>query len=344
MALQNDNAYGSLTDINGMKTSNINAPGNQQEFLITLLRKSFLETWDTNTVFMQLGLPAASQNGYKTVTRPRLNVMRTWDDLDRLTEAYLTEGVTPDGHKNTVSTVTAVPQQLGDYTVISDLLDAETLLPLIAAQGRELGNNAGRVIDTYIQSKLASFTDIGVMYAGNATSRATLTASDVMDFDLVLKGVTYIISQWVTNEKVKLIMHPNVFRDFCKSSSTNTWLNKVIYDDFKGIKDGFVTSIENFDLYVSANVKPYATEIGGQTVNVYPTYCLRKGAYGVSDLQTLQTFYKPYGSGGTDDPLNQRCTIWWKCAFGCALLNKFWITRIESRATTDYQWQKVIGE
>jgi hypothetical protein len=51
-------------------------------------------------------------------------------------------------------------------------------------------------------------------------------------------------------------MHPNSFRDFCDSSSTNTWVNKVIYDNFKGIQDGYVTSIENFDIYLSANIKP----------------------------------------------------------------------------------------
>ena len=76
-------------------------------------------------------------------------------------------------------------------------------------------------------------------------------------------------------------MHPNVFRDFCSASSTNTWLNKVIQDNYKGIQDGYVTSVENFDIYLSANVK--AIEVTdpntGDTFLVYPTYCFRKGAY-----------------------------------------------------------------
>lgn len=88
-----------------------------------------------------------------------------------LSQAALTEGVTPDGHTNVVKTVTAVPTQLGDYSIISDVLDVETLLPIIAAQGRELANNAGRLIDEYIQDTLAN-SSIGVMYAGTATSRA----------------------------------------------------------------------------------------------------------------------------------------------------------------------------
>lgn len=313
-----------------LQTSNINASGNVENFLETLLRKSFLKNGEPSTVFMKFGTPAVSQNGYKSVTWPRLNVMKT-----TIAQATLTEWQTPVGHDNTVSTITATPVQLGDYTTITDILDAETLLPLIAAQGEELGNNAGRIIDNYIQDCLNSDTNIGSMFAGSATSRATLTASDTMSFDLVLKAVTYLTSQGQTSERFKIVMHPNNFRDFCASSSTNTWLNKLIYEDYKGIKDGFVTSMENFDIYVSANVQPLAAS----GYNVYPAYAMRSGAYGVSTLQTLQTFYKPFGSAGTTDPLNQRATIWWKCAYGCATLNPFFIVRLESRASTDYQWQ-----
>jgi hypothetical protein len=196
-----------------------------------------------------------------------------------LEQAALTEGVTPDGHTNVVKTVTAVPVQLGDYSIISDVLDVETLLPIIAAQGRELANNAGRLIDEFIQDTLAN-SSIGVIYAGDATSRATLAAGDVMDLDLVLKACTFLASQGQTGERFKIIMHPNVFLDYAKSSSTNTWLNKLIYEDFKGIKDGFVTAGVNYDIYISANVKPFVVD-ADTDFNVYPTYAFRDGAYGV---------------------------------------------------------------
>ena len=196
-----------------------------------------------------------------------------------LEQAALTEGVTPDGHTNVVKTVTAVPVQLGDYSIISDVLDVETLLPIIAAQGRELANNAGRLIDEFIQDTLAN-SSIGVIYAGEATARDELTAADVMDLDLILKACTFLASQGQTGERFKIIMHPNVFLDYAKSSSTNTWLNKLIYEDFKGIKDGFVTAGVNYDIYISANVKPFLVD-DDTDFNVYPTYAFRDGAYGV---------------------------------------------------------------
>jgi len=319
---------------NIMKTGNINDATNVNDFLTYLLKKSFLENGEPSTVFMRFGTKASHQ-GYKSITWPRLWVMKT-----TLAQAALTEGVTPDGHTNVVKTVTAVPVQLGDYSIISDVLDVETLLPIIAAQGRELANNAGRLIDEFIQDTLAN-SSIGVIYAGDATSRATLAAGDVMDLDLVLKACTFLASQGQTGERFKIIMHPNVFLDYAKSSSTNTWLNKLIYEDFKGIKDGFVTAGVNYDIYISANVKPFVVD-ADTDFNVYPTYAFRDGAYGVWTLQNLQTFYKPFWAAGTEDPLNQRATVGWKCMYGAAVLNDLFIVRIESRAGTDYAWQETL--
>ena len=321
---------------NVMITSNINDASNVNEFLTYLLQKSFLENGEPSTVFMRFGTKASHQ-GYKSITWPRLWVMKT-----SLADAALVEGVTPDGHTNVVKTVTAVPVQLGDYSIISDVLDVETLLPIIAAQGRELANNAGRLIDEFIQDVLAN-SSIGAMYAGNATSRATLTTSDVMDLDLVLKATTFLAAQGQTGERFKIIMHPNVFLDYAKSSSTNTWLNKLIYEDFKGIKDGFVTAWVNYDIYISSNVKPFTVTDAGGDFQVYPSYAFRDGAYGVGTLQNLQTFYKPFGAAGTEDPLNQRATVGWKCMYWAAVLNDLFIVRMESRAGTDYAWQEALS-
>lgn len=220
----------------------------------------------------------------------------------------------------------------------------ETLFDVIPAQGRELYNNAKRIIDEYIQGVLEDDDSVPVIYAGTATARDELTAADTIDLDLVLQGTTFLASQGATTEHFKTVMHPNSFLNFAQSSSTNTWLNKTIYENFKGIEDGYVTTILNFDIYQSANVKPFVVGTGSDAFNVYPTYIFRKGAYGTTTLKDLQTYFKPYGSGGTEDPLDQRATIGWKCYFGCAVLNPFFLVRIESRATTDYQWQKTIGE
>jgi N4-gp56 family major capsid protein len=258
-----------------------------------------------------------------------------------VSDATLTEGVTPDSSDNIVSTISVEPVLLGAYTYFTDKLTMETLFDIIPAQGRELFNNAKRVIDEKIQEVLEDYQSVPVIYAGSATARDELTAADTLDLDLVMQGTTFLAAQGETTERFKTVMHPNVFLNFAQSSSTNTWLNKTIYENFKGVEDGYVTSILNFDIYVSANVKPFVVD-ADTDFNVYPTYIFRKGAYGTTSLKDLQTIYKPYGSGGTGDPLDQRASIGWKAYFGCAVLNPFFLVRLETRATTDYQWQKTI--
>lgn len=98
----------------------------------------------------------------------------------------------------------------------------------------------------------------------------------------------------------------------------------------------------NFDIYVSANVQPYTVGTGAGAFDVYPVYGFRKGAYGTTSLKNLELIYKPYGSGGTEDPLDQRASIGWKAYFGCAILNPFFLVRMETRSTVNYGWQKEI--
>lgn len=187
----------------------------------------------------------------------------------------------------------------------------ETLFDVIPAQGRELLNNAKRIIDERIQKVLEQDASVPVIYAGNATARDQLTPSDTIDLDLLMQGTTFLASQGATTENYKTVFHPNTFLNFAQSSSTSTWLNKTIYENFKGIEDGYITTILNVDIYQSANVKPFVVTPagGGADFNVYPTYIFRKGAYGTTNLKDLQLIYKPYGSGGTADPLDQRATI-----------------------------------
>ena len=322
-----------------LPTTGVNDPNNVRSFFETLLRKTFLENGEPSTVFMKLWEAPISQRGYDSVTWARLNPMKL-----SIEDATLTEGVTPDSSDNIVSTITVEPVLLGAYTYFTDKVTMETLFDLIPAQGRELFNNAKRIIDEKIQEVLEDDQSVPVIYAWTATARDELTENDTMDLDLVLQGTTFLASQGATTEKFKTVMQPNVFLNFAQSSSTNTWLNKTIYENFKGIEDGYVTSILNFDIYVSANVKPFVVGEGGEAFNVYPTYIFRKGAYGTTTLKDLQLIYKPYGSGGTGDPLDQRSSIGWKAYFGCAVLNPFFLVRLETRATTDYQWQKTIGE
>ena len=68
-------------------------------------------------------------------------------------------------------------------------------------------------------------------------------------------------------------------------------------------------------------------------IPVHATLVFGKDAYGVVDVDgkgAVQLIVKPHGSGGTNDPLDQRATVGAKVtAYAAAVLNGDWIIRIE---------------
>lgn len=69
---------------------------------------------------------------------------------------------------------------------------------------------------------------------------------------------------------------------------------------------------------------------------VYGALAIAKGAYKVVDLngENAEIIVKPRGSGGTEDPLNQRSTIGWKVnGYGAAIVIEDYLLRVETCAT-----------
>ena len=54
------------------------------------------------------------------------------------------------------------------------------------------------------------------------------------------------------------------------------------------------------------------------------------GAYGVTDWQAMETYFKPIGTAGVSDPLNQRATVGAKISFAAKILQQNALLRIES--------------
>jgi len=91
------------------------------------------------------------------------------------------------------------------------------------------------------------------------------------------------------------------------------------------IYKGEIGMIHGVRIMESANVKSYAS-----SVTVYPSTFFGKRAYGVSELQSMETIVKGFGSGGTADALNQRMTIGVKKSFAPKILNQASIVVFES--------------
>lgn len=65
---------------------------------------------------------------------------------------------------------------------------------------------------------------------------------------------------------------------------------------------------------------------------VFSTLFLAQGAYGVTEVTGggLETIVKQKGSGGTEDPLDQRSSVGWKAIKTAEILNGDYIVRVES--------------
>ena len=75
----------------------------------------------------------------------------------------------------------------------------------------------------------------------------------------------------------------------------------------------------------------YPGEGGVDGMPVFATMVLGANAYGVTALsENMETVVKPFGSGGSADPLNQRATEGWKAHFVCKVLQNLNMVRIES--------------
>ena len=101
---------------------------------------------------------------------------RKYTPLSKATTA-LTEGVTPDGKKLSVTTVTATVKQYGDYVTISDVLSMTAIDDNLTQAQKLLANQAGLTLDTITRDVLNSGTNVQ-HYDGTVAARANLVGGD----------------------------------------------------------------------------------------------------------------------------------------------------------------------
>ena len=110
------------------------------------------------------------KNGGKTIE------FRKYDPLPKALTP-LTEGVTPDGQKLNVSTITATVAQYGAFIELSDVLLLTAIDNNLLQATKLLGSQAGRTLDTVTREVLNGGTN--VQYAdGSVTKRAALVGGE----------------------------------------------------------------------------------------------------------------------------------------------------------------------
>lgn len=219
----------------------------------------------------------------------------------------LTEGVTPNGQKLTMSVITATVAQYGGYVTLSDVLLLTAIDNNLLQATELLASQAGRTLDTVTREVLQGGTN--VMYAQGGASRAALAytsaaSNNNVTFDDIRKAVRALKIQNAPkiNGTYVAIVHPDVAYDIM---SDPKWVNVKTYSDPDGMYEGEIGKIEGVRFVETTEAKVFK-DAGASNRDVYGTLILGANAYGVTDVTGggLQHIVKQLGSAGSEDPLS----------------------------------------
>lgn len=258
------------------------------------------------------------QGGGKTVN------FRRFSPLAKATTA-LTEGVTPSGSSLSVSSISAIVAQYGDYVVQSDVLELTAVDNTILETTKLLGRQAGLTMDTIVRNALLLGTNKsyapkyvadtnGNLVENEVTKTADLDTSAKLTVDVVQRVVAKLRAQnapTIGGDYV-CIIHPYVAYDLMRDPE---WIDAHKYATPENLYTGEIGKMAGVRFVQSTEAK---IDKGGSDnpsgLAVFHCLFIGDGAYGVTEVTGggLQTIVKQKGSSGTADPLDQRSSVGWK--------------------------------
>lgn len=246
----------------------------------------------------------------------------------------LTEGVTPDGRKLTVTAIEAEVHQYGDYVALSDVLDLTAIDNNVLEATKAIGNQAGLTLDTITRNILQAGTNvqycpkIGATGTTAVTSRADIDATCKLTVDEIKKAVATLKANNVPkiSGSYVAIIHPYAAYDLM---SDPAWEEMHKYTTSDNMYEGEIGRIAGVRFVESSEALIVKTSTNPA---VFCTLVLGENAYGITEVTGggLKTIIKQLGSAGTADPLDQRSTVGWKAMQTAEILQQNYMIRIES--------------
>ena len=255
------------------------------------------------------------QGGGKTVN------FRRFSPLAKATTA-LTEGVTPSGSSLSVSSISAIVAQYGDYVVQSDVLELTAVDNTILETTKLLGRQAGLTMDTIVRNALLLGTNKSYAPKYVADTNGNLEVTKTADLDTSAKLTVDVVQRVVAKLRAQnaptiggdyvCIIHPYVAYDLMRDPE---WIDAHKYATPENLYTGEIGKMAGVRFVQSTEAK---IDKGGSDnpsgLAVFHCLFIGDGAYGVTEVTGggLQTIVKQKGSSGTADPLDQRSSVGWK--------------------------------
>lgn len=291
-------------------------------YLQTKLYKEVLENFEPNLYFYKMGEKPMVDNGIGTVS---------WTKASKLSvtaaTATLTEGTQPSSTAFTYTTITTTPTQYGIYVEISDRLLKAAPTKILANAGKEIGSNMARIIDQVIQTEIMAGTNVLYSDVSVNAARTDIAVTDLMTGTLLAKAHTKLqsVDAPTIDGYYVGVAHPFVLGDL-KIQSSGAYIEFNKYATPDKLFKGEIGALYGVRLVSSSNVQTFTSN-----TTVYPTLVMGAGAYGVTEWSSLETIYKPLGSGA--DALNQVASVGAKIDFSAKRLQENAMVRLETAAT-----------
>lgn len=266
---------------------------------------------------------------------------RQYGALSAATTA-LSEGVTPSGSQLSITDITATVSQYGDFVTLSDVVQYETPDPILTETAEILGEQAGDTLDQLCRDVVVAGTT--VQYASTATATNEISAAMKITRLEVKQAVRTLRGN--NAKPITSMIDPNtgynttpVGRSFVGICSEDTaydlddaegWIPVEKYPNKSNVMQDEIGATGNVRFIMATNAK-VSTSGGLNSNDVHYTMILAQHAYAQTRIsgEALKNIVKALGTGGTEDPLNQRSTSGWKATYVAKILNQNFLVRIE---------------
>jgi N4-gp56 family major capsid protein len=282
-----------------------------------------------------------------------------------LISAPTAEGVTPDSSTVTVTDLTQALTQFVGYVVLSDLSIETTEDPQLSIWGERQGDQAVRSMTKVREGVLMGGTSI-TYSNGSARNQLNTTITKasitITERTLALAMARRLTKLLTASQGYNTTPIPASYFAVCSTwvkydlentiGETNGWKPIEKYSNQAGVPGEFgslgrVRFIEHEEMtfFPDAGTTKGSghKSTGGTLEDVFATLVFGEESFGITmfggyngkgkGYDGIQGIVKPLGSGGTEDPANQRATVAWKTMQATKRLNEAWMYRIESGAT-----------
>lgn len=272
------------------------------------------------------------------LTNPGVDVIFTiFNDLAPATTALgETTDVTPVDLSDSQVTVTL--EEYGNAVQTSAKLRATNFIQVNPIVANVLGFNAGISIDTIARN--AAQAGSNVIYAGDATSRTSVDATDLLVGNNIRRAVAALRSANVMtfNGLYKGLIHPDVSYDFRGTTGGTNWSDPHVYSDPSGIYNGVIGNFQGVQFMETPRAPLFANASNGTggtgAVDVYGTLIMGR-----------QALAKAFSTGGgyganpvmvdvpVTDALRRFEGMGWKHLVGYKVFREASLRRIESASS-----------